>query len=92
MRRASRVDGNHRELFDAARQLGAFVIETHMVGKGCPDGFVWAKRTGWLAVEVKVAKGKLEPSQVDLHACCDVTIWRCYDDVLNSLAFRKRRL
>lgn len=89
MRRASRTDANHRELLDAARKLGAFVVETHQVGHGCPDAFVFAPRTGWFAVEVKTRTGKLRPSQVLLHALAPVTVWRCLNDVLSTLASPK---
>ena len=53
MRRAARTDANHRELFDLARALGAFVLETHQLGHGAPDGFVWSRGTSWFAVEIK---------------------------------------
>jgi hypothetical protein len=89
VRRASRVDGTHRELFDAARKLGFVVVETFQVGGGCPDGFVFLPAWQlWLAVEVKTDKGKLTPAQEKLHAQASITIWRNYDDVLSSLALK----
>lgn len=91
MRRASRVDTNHRELIDAARRLGAIVVETYQVGRGCPDAFVYTPLTGWFAVEIKTETGKLLPSQIALAQICEVVVWRNYNDVLKSLAFPKAR-
>jgi hypothetical protein len=89
MRRASRIDANHRELLDAARRLGAVVIHTHQVGGGAPDAFVWTPRTNWIAVEIKTPGGKFKPSQLALQKLCPITVWRNYTDVLDSLAFPK---
>ena len=91
MRRASRVDANHRELCDAARLLGAVVVETYTVGGGCPDAFVFTQYCGWFAVEIKTPTGKLLPSQRDLAARCEVTVWRFLADVVASLTVSRRR-
>jgi hypothetical protein len=84
MRRAARTDANHRELFALARALRAFVLPTHQLGQGAPDGFVWRRDTGWFAVEIKTRIGKLRPAQIRLHACAPVTVWRTTGDVLAS--------
>jgi hypothetical protein len=85
MRRASRhKDTNHDALVALARALGAFVIETHTVGGGCPDLFVWRRDTQWFPVEVKYGRGTLRPAQIRLHACAPVTVWRTTGDVLAS--------
>ena len=84
MRRATRTDANHRELFDLARALGAFVLETHQLGQGAPDGFVWSAGTNWFAVEIKHGTGKLRPAQIRLHERAPVTVWRTTGDVLAS--------
>ena len=67
MRRASRhKENNHDEPVALARALNAFVIETFLVGRRCPNLFCWRRDTGWLAVEVKNGPGKLRPSQIRL--------------------------
>lgn len=85
MRYASRTDGNHRELFDMARSLGCYVIETFRVGKNCPDGFVYHPLKGWFPVEVKSARGKLSKGQSELSELVPVTVWRTFADVAKSL-------
>jgi hypothetical protein len=60
------------------------VLETHQLGNGAPDGFVWSVHTGWFAVEIKSAKGKLLPSQVRLQMCVPVVVWRTRADVCAS--------
>lgn len=91
MRRAARTDANHRELLDAAGALGAVVVETHQVGKGCPDAFVWTRHTGWLAIEIKTEGGTLTPAQIALAKTCEVTIWRHLAHVIASLTRPLRR-
>lgn len=88
MRRAARTDGNHRDLFDLARDLSAVVIETHQLGDGKPDGFVYVHNQGWRAVEIKHGKGKLTPDQQKLHARAPVEIWRTRADVYATLGIR----
>lgn len=92
MRRAAKVDGNHKQLLDLARQLGCFVLDTSSLGQGAPDAFVWRQRPcpdvwpprtyGWFAVEIKGYRGKLTKAQKDVHARVQVEIWRTEDDVL----------
>lgn len=92
MRRAARTDSNHRPLFDLAIALGAYVTETHQIGKGEPDGFVFAPRKhAWYAVEVKAEGGTLTPDQVRVHAVVPVHIWRTESDVLDTLGLRPRK-
>ena len=81
MRRAAKVDTNHRELLDLAQTLGGFVIDCRSLGEGKPDAFVFI-RTHWRAVEIKFGDGKLTPDQEKLHRQCPITIWRTKDDVL----------
>lgn len=88
MRRAARTDSNHRPLFDLAILLGAGVIETHQLGDGKPDGFVYAPRSDrWYAVEIKAKGGKLTPLQVIRHSRLPINIWRTPADVLSTLGF-----
>jgi len=83
MRRAAKVDGNHRELLDLARRLGGFVVDCKSLGQGSPDAFVFI-RTHWRAVEIKQGDGKLTRPQQTLHAMCPITIWRTAADVLQA--------
>jgi hypothetical protein len=84
VRQAARTDANHRELFDLAIALGGVVVDTHQVGGGCPDGFVWSRTTGWFPVEIKSEKGKLRASQMHLHQSVPVVVWRKRADVFAS--------
>jgi hypothetical protein len=84
MRRAARTDANHRELFDLAETLAGFVLETHQLGNGAPDGFVFSSKTGCFAVEIKTATGKLRPAQIRLQARVPVVVWRKPADVCTS--------
>src|ERR1043166_8284794 len=92
MRRAARTDRNHRPLFDFAREFGAYVCETHQLGQGKPDGFVYAPRKhSWFAVEIKTEDGELTPDQVRVHALAPVKIWRTEGDVLETLGLKARQ-
>ena len=66
MRRAAKVDLNHRELVQTFRALGAEVQDLSRVGCGCPDLLVSHGGRSFL-VEVKGARGKLTPDQRDWH-------------------------
>ena len=57
MRRASRVDTNHKVIFDYFAQLGCSVLSLAQLGKGVPDLLVATNGITWL-VEVKFGKGK----------------------------------
>ncbi len=93
MRRAARTDSNHRPLFDLAKSLGGGVIETHQLGDGKPDGFVYApRRRQWFAVEIKTEEGGLTPDQVRVHALVPVEIWRRDEDVLKTLGITNRTI
>jgi len=51
-----RTDGNHADIRDALRQVGAWVSDTHNIGDGFPD-LVVAKPNGYLfMVEVKASR------------------------------------
>lgn len=70
MRRASKVDANHRLIVAAFRALGCSVQSLAAVGKGVPDLLVGLAGLNHL-VEVKVANGKETPLQVKWAA-----LWR----------------
>lgn len=88
MRRTSRhKDANHDAIVKLARQLGGFVIETHTVGNGAPDFFVFIRGvrpylpSGWMAVEVKSGKGKLRAKQEAKGSQVPIAVWRSESDV-----------
>lgn len=83
MRRAARVDANHRELLDLARTLGGVVVDTKSLGDGNPDAFVLIHGL-WRAVEIKTAHGKLTTAQQTFHTQAPVLIWRTQDDILKA--------
>jgi len=60
------------------------VIETHQLGRGVPDGFVWSRTTGWFPVEIKTEKGKLREAQIRLQKRVPVVVWRTAADVCAS--------
>lgn len=96
MRRAARVDGNHRELVRFARSLGALVEtipgDSHSPGR--PDLLVGFR--GRLHLwEVKAAKGRLSPEQLEWRARwasrgIEHEVIRTREDVLASLGLRVR--
>lgn len=57
-RRIGKVDSNQTQIVKALRELGAFVLLTHTLGKGAPDIFVrWRGR--WTPLEIKSIGGQL---------------------------------
>ena len=73
MRRAAKVDSNHRVIVQAFRALGCTVQSLAAVGKGVPDLLVGFAGLNHL-VEVKVAKGKETPAQVKWAAMWRTTV------------------
>lgn len=77
MRRAAKIDANHREVADALARCGAWVIDCSAVGQGFPDLLV-SHRGKLMLVEVKdgaksPSRRKLTPAQVDFHALAKAT-------------------
>lgn len=77
MRRAAKVDANHREVADALMRCGAWVIDCSGVGQGFPDLLV-SHRGKLMLIEVKdgaksPSRRKLTPAQVDFHALAKAT-------------------
>jgi hypothetical protein len=98
VRRACRVDDNHRPILAALRSLGAIVTDTSHVGDGFPDAFVlW--RGKCLPVEIKdgskpPSRRKLTPAQTVFHAewaraGVPVTVLETEDDALKFLGARR---
>lgn len=65
--RAKRVDGNHKELVAAFRQLGATVTDLSRVGGGCPDILVGVYGLT-IPVEIKTRTGRLNELQQQWRA------------------------
>lgn len=66
MRRAAKVDGNHREIADALRKAGCSVVSLAALGRGCPD-LLAARHGRTVLLEVKLPKGKLNAEQSEFH-------------------------
>jgi Holliday junction resolvase len=66
-RRAARRDKNERALIQAFAELG--VTCTKLSGEGLPD-LLCAYRSRWWLVEIKTARGRLEPAQVRFRDLC----------------------
>ncbi len=61
-RYAARVDGNHREIVKALRQIGCSVLNLAPVGEGCPDLLIGFRGANYL-LEVKTARGQTNARQ-----------------------------
>ena len=83
MRTAARVDINQAAIVKALRQCGVSVQSMAQIGKGCPDLLVGHHNKNW-AIEVKGAKGKLTPDQLEWIQAWrgEVHIVRTVDDAL----------
>ena len=66
MRRAARVDANHKQIVKGLRSSGCTVQDLSAVGKGCPDILVGRNGVNVL-MEIKTAKGKLSDVQKSWH-------------------------
>lgn len=62
-----RTDSNQADVVKCLRKLGYRVQDLSRVGKGCPDLLVGAPWGQLFAIEVKGARGKLTPDQVEWH-------------------------
>lgn len=81
MRRAAKIDANHRLIVDALRACGWLVMSLAALGKGAPDLLIFRQGV-WKLIEVKGPKGKLTPMQESFHGLWPVTILRTTDDAL----------
>ena len=61
-----RTDTNHKEITEAFRILGYSVFDASKMGGGFPDIVVGKNGVNYL-VEIKTAKGKLNPKQKAFH-------------------------
>lgn len=83
MRRAARIDMNHREIVAALRKVGCSVLSLAPIGGGAPDLVAGYKGRNVL-IEVKRPKGKLNDQQEAFKAQWrgDLCVVRCVDDAL----------
>ena len=66
MRRAAKVDANHKQIVAALRKIGCEVQDLSRMGNGVPDLMAKLRfRIMWL--EVKSPGGRLTPHQVKWH-------------------------
>lgn len=73
--RAAKSDANQAAIVLALRQVGCVVTDTHRLGDGFTDQFVYVPMTGHIHVlEIKVPGGKLTKRERvwhELHAGCE---------------------
>lgn len=84
MRHIARVDGNHREIVDGLRNVGASVQSLATIGKGCPDILVGFRGVNYV-MEIKDGSKppsgrKLTPDESKWHLT-----WRGQVCVVESL-------
>lgn len=60
--RNAKVDGNHRQILDALKQMGWSVCDTSRLGEGKPDAFI-ARSGRVIALEIKSVRGKPNAAQ-----------------------------
>lgn len=92
VRRAAKVDANQGEVVEALRSVGVSVQSLATIGQGCPD-IVAAKGPDTWLIEIKGAKGKLTPDQVQwIHGWRGVVhIVRGADDALELVGVSQAR-
>lgn len=84
MRKFARKDGNHKEIIQAFRDLGASVFDTASLGSGFPDIVIGMKGSNVL-VEIKdgllpPSKRKLTPDEIKFHE-----LWRGKVVIINNV-------
>lgn len=79
MRRAAKVDGNHAEIVQALRRVGASVCDASRLGDGAPDLLVGLRGVAYL-LEVKTPRGRVLASQADFMAS-----WRGHYAIVRSV-------
>lgn len=89
MRRAHRLDSNHKDVVDVLERAGCRVLSLAGLGNGVPD--VLVRKGTWMAlVEIKdgnkpPSKQRLTPDEVDFHANWPVTTVISPADALDKL-------
>ena len=67
MRKAARIDGNHREIRDAFRWCGYVWEDTFRLGEGFPDALVVTKSGTIVLLEIKMPGEGLTPKERAFH-------------------------
>lgn len=82
MRRRARVDTNQASIVAHLRALGATIIHTHTIGRGCPDIVVGINGRN-LLIEIKYKRARLTPDEITWHSQWrgHVAIVRNFDDI-----------
>lgn len=76
---AKKTDTNHTPIREAFRKAGAWVIDTHDLGKGFPDLLVFSDF--FFLVEVKMPGEPFTPAEVAFHEkarACNAPIYTIY--------------
>ena len=83
-----RSDGNQKDIVDALRALGCFVVSLSKIGNGCPDLIVsYRGRLHWAEVKNGSMLGwKLTDDQKKFHALCGAPI-AILDSVESAVAW-----
>lgn len=90
MRRAAKIDQNHREIVDALRRAGVSILDLSAVGRGCPDLLCCrGELTRLMEVKRPKAKGQragtLAPAQIAFRAAWPAEI-AVVDSVESAIA------
>lgn len=92
--RPAKIDGNHAEIRNVLRDIGARVIDLSAVGSGCPDlAVLYRGRTTWIEVKdgsLSPSRRKLTPDQVRWHQTAHargvkVRVVTCTDDAIRAV-------
>lgn len=86
VRRAAKVDGNHKEIVEEFRRLRCSVVSLAAVGGGVPDLLVGFGGRNFL-VEVKLPKGKVSELQKKWYE-----YWEGYATVVRSIEEVRERV
>jgi hypothetical protein len=88
-----RADGNQAEIVAALRRIGVSVLDTHLVGGGCPD-LVVGYRCVTRLLELKQPGRDLEPHQREWHAAwrgSPVIVARTVEEAIDELTHASRK-
>lgn len=83
MRKRARIDGNHVDIVNELRSLGASVCSLASVGSGCPDILVGWKGRNYL-FEIKDPKQKPSKQTLTDDEKCFHFLWHGQVDVITS--------
>ena len=84
VRRAAKIDDNHKEIVKLLRQHGATVQSLAAIGHGCPDLLVGHNNRNWL-VEVKDGRKSLSRQKLTQDEKEWIAKWRGQVDVVTNV-------